>query len=207
MSNKSISDYLASSMDSVLKSPEHKSLFGQDYKVATASDESCDKEHDHDEDTSLADSSTVEDEEDENSADDEEALKEVAAQYTTAIDSLLVASAALDNIGYGNGAALSLKLAALTVEAKKKDTEGFKEKMQALRDKKKKDKEVNDAKDKASKDKEKAAKEKEKEKEKAAKEKEKLAKEKEKEKEKLAKQKAAEKAAAEKAAKDKASKK
>lgn len=203
MSNKSVSDYLASSMDSVLKSPEHKSLFGQNYKVATASDESCEKEHNHDEeDCSLADSSTVE-EEDENSADDEdsEALKEVAAHYTTAIDSLIVASEALDNIGYGNGAALSLKLAALTVEAKKKDTEGFKEKMQALRDKKKKEKEVNDAKDKAAKDKEKAAKEKEKEKEKAAKEKEKLAKEKEKEKERLAKEKAAEKAAKEKASK------
>lgn len=43
-----------------------------------------------------------------------------AASFNIAIDSLLTASAALDAVGMSNGSALSLKLASLVVEAKKK---------------------------------------------------------------------------------------
>lgn len=46
---------------------------------------------------------------------------ESSAAYDVAIDSLLTASAALDSVGLGRGSALTLKIASLVVEAKKKD--------------------------------------------------------------------------------------
>jgi hypothetical protein len=64
------------------------------------------------------------------------------ASLETAVDSLLTASAALDEIGFTKGAALSLKLASLVVESAKKKKEdkkkkmSNKEKMKMLRDKK-----------------------------------------------------------------------
>ena len=110
--------------------------------------------------------------------------------FDVAIDSLLTASAALDNIGMEKTASLSLKLASLVVEAKKKDAGKDKDKEKAAKEKAAKEKEK--AKEKAAKDsqsaKDKAAKDKEKEK--AAKEKEKAAKEKEKAKAKADKEKA-----------------
>jgi hypothetical protein len=70
-------------------------------------------------------------------ADDEK----VSSAYNVAIDSLLVASAALDSIGLGQGSSISLKLASLVVEAKKKDKDSKK-------DSKKSSKDSNSAKDK-----------------------------------------------------------
>jgi len=50
------------------------------------------------------------------------------AAFSVAIDSLLTASAALDAVGMEKTSALSLKLASLVVEAKKKNTKDKKEK-------------------------------------------------------------------------------
>lgn len=259
---KSVSDFVAASMDAVLKSSEHKTLFG--YKKF-ASDTNCAEDHEHDKescgDSMMADDNDakkkgkmppwLKDKKDESSSSDSssaddadlsfEAMYPDAAEYISAkfpsaakelglhtkedlderfpvtsnlldemgmsaaagfdiaIDSLLTASAALDGVGMEKTAALSLKLASLVVEAKKKDKSSSG----------KSSSDSNAAKDKAAKEKAKAKEkaEKEKAKEKAAKEKEKkdaLA-----AKDKLAKEKAKEKekAAKEKAAKEKASKK
>jgi hypothetical protein len=72
-------------------------------------------------------------------ADDSE--ERVSSAYNVAIDSLLVASAALDSVGLGQGSAISLKLASLVVEAKKKEKDSKK-------DSKKSSKDSNSAKDK-----------------------------------------------------------
>ena len=69
---------------------------------------------------------------------------EPSVAFDVAIDSLLTASAALDSVGLGRGSALTLKIASLVVEAKKKDK---KEK-----DSKKSSKDSQSAKDKKSKD-------------------------------------------------------
>jgi hypothetical protein len=170
MKNNSISDFVAASMDAVLKSEEHKSLFGSQYKFA--SDEnaakcekcqeevcSCDSSEADDEEWDSASASDSEEDSDEfdsaSASDSEEAEEEdsdSASAFDVAIDSLLTASAALDSINLGRGSALSLKLASLVVEAK-----------QSASDKKKTD----DAKAKAKKEKEKAAEKKKKEMEKA----------------------------------------
>ena len=65
--------------------------------------------------------------------------------FDVAIDSLLTASAALDSVGLGRGSALTLKIASLVVEAKKKDKKDKK-------DSKKSSKDSQSAKDKKSKD-------------------------------------------------------
>jgi hypothetical protein len=67
---------------------------------------------------------------------------EPSVAFDVAIDSLLTASAALDSVGLGRGSALTLKIASLVVEAKKKDK---KEK-----DSKKSSKDSHSAKDKKS---------------------------------------------------------
>jgi hypothetical protein len=132
-----------------------------------------------------------EEEKDEDSADDYMS----SSAFDVAIDSLLTASAALDVVGMEKSSSLSLKLAALVVEAKKKDPKAaakekaekekaakLKAKEKAAKEKEKAKLDMQSAKDKAvkAKEKEKAAKEKEAKeaKEKAAKEKEKAAKEK-----------------------------
>jgi len=130
---------------------------------------------------------------------------ETAAGFDVAIDSLLTASAALDDLGMEKTATLSLKLAELVVEAKKTEKGKSKEDKEKEKAKKAKEKEKLDemkAKDKAAKDKlkEKAAKEKEAEKAKKAKEKQKA--DEMKAKDKAAKDKDAEKMAKLRAAKD-----
>jgi len=253
MNNKSVSDFVAATMDAVLNSAEHKSLFGvNNYKFAqdlnSAKDKcsKCSKSKDScmcdsamsddvkgtgvgadpyvfpvdkitgkpaSSDTSKADDNDARKKKDSSSdsssdsqsaddndarkkkdssdsssdssdADDDEDMKSSAA-FNVAIDSLLTASAALDVVGMEKSAALSLQLASLVVEAKKKDKESKKSGKSSS--------DSNDAKAKA--------------KEKAAKEKEKAAKEKAKEKEKRDTQMAKDKAAKEKAkAKEKAEK-
>src|SRR5574337_457741 len=83
--------------------------------------------------------------EDESSAEDG---LEPAAAFDVAIDSLLTASAALDSVGLGRGSALTLKIASLVVEAKKKEKDSKKSK----KDSKKSSKDSQSAKDKKSKD-------------------------------------------------------
>tara|TARA_R110000868_G_scaffold99024_1_gene272586 strand:- start:15008 stop:15826 length:819 start_codon:yes stop_codon:yes gene_type:complete len=257
MKNKSVSDFVAASMDAVLKSKEHKSLFGTQYKFASS--EEC-KEHgkvdDCDADTafevpdekgnfpfnpakdlfkgynsSVAPSSSTPDwsapssatprptgpsakdytkVDDAKAEDDTIVMPQVddyddlprhpeaepemtSTAFDIAIDSLLTASAALDSVGMPKSSSLSLKLASLVVEAKKKDV------------KDKKDPEA--AKAAKAKEKAKLQAEKEKAKEKADKEKAKLEAAKKKEKEakdtQMAKDKSAKDKAKEKAEKDK----
>lgn len=172
MKNSNISDFVAATMDAVLKSDEHKSLFATQYKYASDENDApcpvckqspcvCDKNKADDNDAakkgklppwlkkdessaddndvkdsaddSSDDSSSSSSESDSSSADDydardpmdrscadDEALQ-VSAAFDVAIDGLLTASAALDSIGLSNGSSLSLKLATLVVNAKKKD--------------------------------------------------------------------------------------
>jgi hypothetical protein len=229
MRNSSISDFVAATMDAVLRSEEHQSLFGAQYKVADqlspapitgggtvgnpfvmpadkisakpakADDSSYADDNDakkkKEESSDSSDSSSADDNDakkkkeessdssDSSSADDEDMKSSTA--FDVAIDSLLTASAALDNVGMEKSASLSLKLASLVVEAKKKKNSDKKEKEKAAKEKakekaskEKEKKDANDAKDKAAKEKAKEKAAKEKEKEKAAKEKEKAAKEK-----------------------------
>lgn len=63
-----------------------------------------------------------------NKADDDFEMSSTAA-LDIAIDSLLTASAALDSVGMDNGSTLSLKLASLVVEAKKKMSPAEKKKL------------------------------------------------------------------------------
>lgn len=288
MKNKSVSDFVAASMDAVLKSKEHKSLFGTQYKFASS--EEC-KEHgkvdDCDADTafevpdhkgnftpvnnpakdlfkgynsSVAPSSstpdwsapssatprptgpsakdyakvdhakaddtlempTVEygnnggykfyrDDEDEEGEESHpgvhpEAEPEMTSTaFDIAIDSLLTASAALDSVGMPKSSSLSLKLASLVVEAKKKDVKDKKDpeaakaakakekaKLQAEKEKAKEKADKEKAKLEAAKKKEKEAKDTQMAKDKSAKDKEKakLQAEKDKLKEKAEKEKA-----------------
>lgn len=78
---------------------------------------------------------------------------EVSAAYDVAIDSLLTASAALDSLSLGRGSALTLKIASLVVEAKKKDKKdkdskksSKKSDSQSAKDKKSKDSKKDDKK-------------------------------------------------------------
>lgn len=213
MNNKSVSDFVAAAMNAALQSEEHKSLFNTQYKFASAEDENdakdkcskCDKKHDEckcgdsmmaddndakkkkdsEDSKDSKDSSAADDDKDSSAADDDEELS--SAAFDVAIDSLLTASAALDSVGLARGSALSLKLASLVVEAKKKDSSKDKEKAakEKAKEKAAKEKEKEKAakeKEKAKRDsqaaKDKASKEKAKEKEKASKEKEKASKEK-----------------------------
>lgn len=183
----SVSDFVASSMDAIMKSKEHKQLFN---KFASTMCEKC-KEEDCKCDAAMADTKKepVEVEKEDEAAADTADVSEandvlsVEAQLSIAIDSLLVASSALDAVGFEKSAEHSLKIAAFVSEAKKakdmKKLDALKKKKED--EKKKKEKDVQMAKDKKVKEKAKAEKEKadakakaekEKAKEKAAKEKE-----------------------------------
>jgi len=202
MTNKSVSDYVAASMDAVLKSSAHKSLFGSQYKFASdqndaetmcaehnevdscsandslsaddndakkkkfpfnfeKKEDSCEADDDNDakkkkeesEDSDKADDVTV----DNAFASDEEEL-EASASFDVAIDSLLTASAALDSVGMEKSSSLSLKLASLVIEAKKKEKDSKKEDMKKKKEEEKKKSDSNAAKDKLVKEKEKSSK-------------------------------------------------
>lgn len=182
MKNKSVSDYVAAAMDATLKSEEHKSLFNSQYKYASATCEKC-KSSECNCDSSMAwdendaRKAKKEDSEESSSSDsssEDDSQIQSEAALDVAIDSLLTASGALDFAGLTNGATLSLKLASLVVEAKKKKQFNFDKKKSNSSD-------SNSAKDKAAKEKAamKAKEDKAKADDKARKEKEaKLAKEK-----------------------------
>lgn len=264
MKNKSVSDFVAASMDAVLKSKEHKSLFGTQYKFASS--EEC-KEHGKVDDCDANDLELPDDKGqyhpwsehpapvpakpqspvvkipegdkiygnrpkavdikntdwmrqtvsgpsvDKSSADDADADVDAAQDMTStafdiAIDSLLTASAALDSVGMEKSSSLSLKLASLVVEAKKKDVKDKKDpeaakaakakekaKLQAEKEKAKEKADKEKAKLEAAKKKEKEAKDTQMAKDKALKDKEKakLQAEKDKAKEKADKAKASKK--------------
>jgi len=142
MRNQSVSDFVAAAMDAVLKSQEHKSLFGTQYKFASDLNDAMDKcaKCKKDKDSCMCDSSM---------ADDND--EKVSSAFDVAIDSLLTASAALDNVGLVRGASLSLKLASLVVEAKKKEKDSKKSKKDSKKDSKdSKKSDTHSAKDKKS---------------------------------------------------------
>lgn len=168
MMNKNVSDFVAATMDAVLKSDRHKSLFGTTYKFAA---DMCDKCHkiectcdassadDSDDDTTTSiedtasafdgtvvnDTNHVYDEEDDScEANDEEML---SSAFDVAIDSLLTASAALDKVGLPRGSSFSLKLASLVVEAKKKEDSKKKDSKKSSKDSRKKNSKKTDSND------------------------------------------------------------
>lgn len=128
MKKNSLSNYIANTMDTILNSDEHKSLFNKNYKKA--SDENMAKKCvDCEKETCCCGDGMMTDDNDARKAKKvEKSVEEVkeekdmkkANAFNTAIDSLLVASAALDEIGLEKSSALSLKLASMIVEAKKK---------------------------------------------------------------------------------------
>ena len=156
MKNKSVSDFVAATMDAVLNSEQHKSLFRGTYKYASEKEDvnhakTCkdchqakdmcmcmadDNELYVDDDKSYdADDHMSYDADDHMSYDSDDAsMKEemsATAAFDVAIDGLLTASAALDAVGMSNSSTVSLKLASLVVEAKKAVKEEKKEKSKA----------------------------------------------------------------------------
>src|SRR5574339_355107 len=84
MSNKSVSDFVAATMDAVLKSAEHKSLFGTQYKFASEDENDekdkcskCGKKHSGDDKCKCGDSMMADDKDsgDSSYADDNDAKK------------------------------------------------------------------------------------------------------------------------------------
>jgi uncharacterized membrane protein YgcG len=140
MKNSSISDFVASQMDAVLNSKNHQELFANTW-VKKASDDSSDSSSMMVDDADARDHKQDDDSDDCSAADDGE--MEVSASFDVAIDSLLTASAALDDVGMEKNSALSLRIASLVVEAKKKVKEDKKKgkmdmaKLRAMKDKKK----------------------------------------------------------------------
>jgi hypothetical protein len=132
MRNKNVSDFVANTMASLLKSAEHQSLFNP-YKYASAQD-SQDANQAND-DIVNNDVLNVDEKKDTSCADDNCADNNISTAYDIAIDSLLTASAALDSLGLGKGSAFSLKLASFVVEAKKKDSKEVANKKNVKKDK------------------------------------------------------------------------
>lgn len=159
---KNSADSVAQSMAAALKSPEYRSLF----KLASAEDEK--EEHKHSDecdcdDVSMADGKEEDKEEekkDEAKAEDSSGGAShkdpselyglsPATAFDVAIDSLITASAALDSVGMEKSSGLSLKLAALVVEAKKS---GKSAKDKVSKEMSKQDKELNKTRKKEEKD-------------------------------------------------------
>jgi hypothetical protein len=225
MKTDSVADFVANTMDEILKSAEHKAIFGTQYKFAEDENDakcpkcSCAKKDctcadDNDakatsdgaSDCSMVDDNDAKKKKESTDGssdcsmaeDDNDAVSEgtkVSSAFDIAIDSLLTASAAMDSLGFDNGSTVILKVASFVVDAKKKEVKKAPKSKSSKSDSSKSSKTDSNA------AKDKAAKEKEK----AAKEKakEKAAKDAQAAKDKLAKEKAKEK---EKAAKEKASK-
>lgn len=119
----------------------------KDDKDSSSASDSNDAKKKEDKDSSSADDQDAKKKkDDESSADDED---KISSAFDVAIDSLLTASAALDSVGLGRGSAISLKLASLTVEAKK-DSKKMKDSKKSSKDSKKSDskKDSHSAKDK-----------------------------------------------------------
>jgi hypothetical protein len=149
-----LSENIAMKMDSLMKSAEHKNLFGQTVKFVKAKH---DHNHDHDEDmqdvddqncgdTMMANDTNMDmDSDDMDHADDNKSEVDnlLSDEYNVnsltksekkeacmdlAVEGLLMASAALDELGVNYGSHLTLKLASMVAEAKKEELEKNNEK-------------------------------------------------------------------------------
>ncbi|MCZ2224526.1 MAG: hypothetical protein LC122_12955 [Chitinophagales bacterium] len=165
-----MSNDIAQSMDAYLNSAEFNFLF----KKADLLDDKVEElTKDEDLDVSMEDKELMSDESFEDEAekmDLDEEMSEYDLNTNLAVDGLLTASAALDEIGAEEASTAVLKLASLVSQAKKKKMDDKKkEKEDKAKAKDKKDK--NEAKDKEMKKKEKEKEMKKKEKEKEEKEK------------------------------------
>lgn len=152
----SVANVVAQNMKTILESPAYQSIFksaSEEPKEEEEKDEFCAEDHLTEE---AHDESCADDKEDEDDCDTNMA---VTANYDMVIDSLLNASAGLDELNSPSGAQATIKLASIVLAAKKK-------KVEELKSKSKKDKEKgkdkNMAKGKMPKALEKAMKEKEK---------------------------------------------
>lgn len=139
--NKSVSDFVAASMNAVLNSNEHKSLFKLAYQADNNDAKKSKKEKCEDCKEDMDNCYCMKaDDFDLSTLDEEEFYAKDSSNYVhdmhdssdemhstaaldVAIDSLLTASAALDSVGMDSGSTLSLKLASMVVEAKKQMTE------------------------------------------------------------------------------------
>lgn len=145
---KNTANYIAQSMKTLLDSPEYQRIFRT---ASTLEDKEKDESEADDKDLDEAkDESCADDKEDE---DDygmaEDGLEDVTANYDIAIDSLLTASAALDELNSPTGSAATIKLAHIIVNAKKMKVEEMKKsKKDKEKEKAKKDKDKNQAKGK-----------------------------------------------------------
>jgi hypothetical protein len=145
MNNKSVSDFVAATMNAVLESDEHKSLFGnfnkraqlEGFKVTRHKDldpnTKCDgiiqggqcttcgwvRDKNKAEDSSTDGSSSSSDSNDVKDGSSDK----ISSAFDIAIDGLLTASAALDSVGFEKSASLSLRIASFVAEAKKKEKE------------------------------------------------------------------------------------
>ncbi len=153
MKNSSIADFVAAGMNEVLKSKSHQDMFGKTW-LKTAQDMSEPKADEACADDSGKDENKADDASDEQEASDAKDKEEkdcsmaddeelgVSAAFNIAIESLLTASAALDDVGMEKNAALSLRIASIVVEAKEKVKAAKKKgklsmkELQALKDKK-----------------------------------------------------------------------
>ncbi len=141
MSNKSVSDYVAASMDAALKSGEYRQLFGTMYKSASEKCSKCGKDScscdsmmasDHTSQDGRSDTASADDE-DMSSADDStdesdaaDSSDMVSSAFDVSIDGLLTASASLDKLGMDRASTVALKLASMVVEAKAKEKDSKK---------------------------------------------------------------------------------
>jgi len=155
-------NYIAQSMKTLLDSPEYQAIFktassmkdkeeDKDKKDESKADDlDLDSELDFEDDSEdLGDDLDLDmsyakdkkkdkkDEDDCGMSDDKKDLDEVVANYDIAIDGLLTASAALDELGSPTGSAATIKLANLIVQAKKKKVEDEKAKAKSKKDKEK----------------------------------------------------------------------
>jgi len=146
---KNTANYIAQSMKTLLDSHEYQRIFrtasSLEEKEEKDESEADDKDLDESKDESYADDKDKEDADDCGSAED--GLEDVTANYDIAIDSLLTASAALDELNSPTGSAATIKLAHIIVNAKKMKVEELK-KSKKDKEKAKKDKDKNQAKGK-----------------------------------------------------------
>jgi hypothetical protein len=120
-----LSDKIASDMRAYLESDECERVFGTKMATASTEEDSCAAHdhsseemdaRDHSSEEDCGDATDHKDEEDCDMAEDEK----VSVALSTALASLLTASAALDSVGFEKSASLSLDVANFISEAKKK---------------------------------------------------------------------------------------
>lgn len=131
MKNKSISDFVANSMEAVLNSESHKSLFKLPNKLAFDPQQEAPKDkHDvacamcgsmaDDEHSCYADDGADEDLAEDSGEDLLSSDMTASAALDVVVNNLLTASAVLDALNMESKSTLSLKLASLVVNAKKR---------------------------------------------------------------------------------------